>query len=66
MVGYGIDLEVKLVDKRELDWKMYFDQSYLETGEPLDLGASQSRGHGAKSYHVAIRPAFCLERSGPS
>lgn len=36
VIGYGLDLEFKLIDKRELDWKMYFDQSFLETGLPSD------------------------------
>ncbi|MEC9071644.1 MAG: hypothetical protein VX938_04655, partial [Myxococcota bacterium] len=38
VIGYGLDVEFKLVDKRYLDWKMYFDQSFLETGIPCDAG----------------------------
>ena len=33
--GYGLDAEIKIVDKRELDVKTYLDVSYLETGLPI-------------------------------
>ncbi len=36
VVSYGMSAEIKLVDLRELDWKTYFDFSFLETGVPLD------------------------------
>ena len=35
VLAYGIDLELKLVDERWLDWKTYFDYSFLETGIPV-------------------------------
>ena len=35
VMAYGIDLEIKLVDERWLDWKTYFDYSFLETGVPV-------------------------------
>ena len=53
--GYGIDAEIKLVDKRELDIKTYLDLSYLETGlptgdpesiDPTVVGSTQVRSSG--------------------
>jgi hypothetical protein len=34
--AYGLDVEFKVVDTRELDWKVYFDYSVIETGIPTD------------------------------
>jgi hypothetical protein len=35
---YGIDAEIKLFDHRSLDWKMYVDYSFLESGLPTEDG----------------------------
>jgi hypothetical protein len=51
VIGYGLDLEFKLVDTRELDWKMYFDQSFLETGVPV---GDEAKADGTP-YTQAIR-----------
>ena len=34
VVAYGVSSELKLVDKRILDWKLYVDYSWLESGLP--------------------------------
>ena len=52
VIGYGLDLEFKLVDKRELDWKMYFDQSFLETGLPVESELTKEDG---APYTEAVR-----------
>ena len=53
--GYGIDAEVKLVDRRELDLKTYVDFSLLDTGLPIGdpesidpniVGSSRVRSSG--------------------
>ena len=36
VIGYGFDVEFKLLDRREIDWKMYFDHSTLISGLPTD------------------------------
>jgi hypothetical protein len=35
VASYGVDVEVKLVDYRALDWKTYFDYSWLVGAVPL-------------------------------
>ncbi len=36
VVAYGVDAEIKILDERWLDWKVYGDYSFLETGVPTD------------------------------
>lgn len=36
VVSYGTSVEMKLIDNDTLDWKTYFDMSFLETGIPTD------------------------------
>lgn len=36
VVSYGTSVEAKLVDTDAVDWKTYFDMSFLETGVPTD------------------------------
>jgi hypothetical protein len=36
VVSYGTSVEAKLVDTDAVDWKMYVDWSFLETGVPTD------------------------------
>lgn len=36
VVAYGSSIEAKLVDTDAVDWKMYLDMSFLETGVPID------------------------------
>jgi hypothetical protein len=36
VLAYGFDMEFKLMDSRSIDWKMYFDYSFLESGVPID------------------------------
>jgi len=36
VVSYGTSIEAKLVDTDQIDWKVYFDWSFLETGLPTD------------------------------
>lgn len=35
-LGWGADLEIKLVDRRILDWKAYVDWSFLTAGLPVE------------------------------
>ncbi len=41
-MAYGVDVEVKLVDKRALDWKTYADYSWLQGSLPDDSDAPGS------------------------
>ncbi|MCO4763022.1 MAG: hypothetical protein KC502_16010 [Myxococcales bacterium] len=36
VISYGSSVEMKLVDTDSVDWKTYFDLSFLETGIPTD------------------------------
>ena len=36
VISYGTSVEMKLIDNDALDWKTYFDISFLETGVPID------------------------------
>lgn len=36
VANYGFDVEIKLIDTREIDWKMYGDYSLLESGVPTE------------------------------
>ena len=42
VLAYGVDVEVKLVDERALDWKTYADYSWLQGSLPDDDGAPDS------------------------
>ena len=37
VVAYGIDIELKLIDTDILDWKLYTDYSFLESGVPVGV-----------------------------
>lgn len=36
VLSYGLSTEIKLVDTESVDWKIYFDASFLESGVPTD------------------------------
>ncbi|HAN30510.1 MAG TPA: hypothetical protein DCQ06_02835, partial [Myxococcales bacterium] len=36
VVSYGTSVEMKLIDTENVDWKTYFDLSFLESGVPTD------------------------------
>jgi len=36
VISYGLSTEIKLVDTPKVDWKTYFDTSFIETGVPTD------------------------------
>ena len=36
VVSYGLSTEIKFIDTPHIDWKTYFDTSFLETGIPID------------------------------
>ena len=38
VANYGVDVEMKLIDTRAFDWKMYGDYSRLESGLPTTMG----------------------------
>ena len=43
--GYGTSVEMKLVDTPNVDWKTYFDLSFLETGLPTDWNYADNSGY---------------------
>ncbi len=52
VIAYGGDLEFKLVDTRQVDWKMYFDYSFLETGVPTDCDPNGTSDEDQARCHV--------------
>ena len=40
VIGYGLDLEFKVIDTKQVDWKLYFDYSELASGIPTDDAGS--------------------------
>ena len=62
VLAYGVDVEFKVIDRRALDWKMYFDYSFLESGVPIDDPSSPSYenipSRGVRSSGLTIGHLF--------
>ncbi len=57
VVAYGVDVELKLVDFSGVDWKVYTDYSFLESGIPVGLSDVDEERNDTQFSTEGVRSA---------